>query len=186
MIQAVPREKPCKHCGKTFLPARLLQAVCGPVCASRKVKADKANERAQVRERKEKIKTKPDLIKEAQIEFNAYIRLRDRNHSCICCGKALSLDAVGGGYDAGHYRSTGSAPHLRFNEDNCHAQTKQCNRYGAGRAVDYRIGLIKRIGLERVEALESDNETPKWTHDDLRAIREKYKRMRKELERASK
>jgi hypothetical protein len=81
---------------------------------------------------------------------------------------------IGGRYDAGHYRSTGSASHLRFDEANCHAQRKQCNRYGAGRAVDYRIGLIKRIGLERVEALEASNSPRKWTREALIAIRETY------------
>ena len=52
---------------------------------------------------------------------------------------------------------SGSAAHLRFDERNAHAQRKVCNRWGAGRAVDYRIGLVARIGLAAVEALESDN-----------------------------
>ena len=81
---------------------------------------------------------------------------------------------IGGRYDAGHYRFTGSASHLRFDEANCHAKRKQCNRYGAGRAVDYRIGLIKRIGRERVEALEASNSPRKWTRDELIAIKEIY------------
>ena len=86
--------------------------------------------------------------------------------------------------DAGHYRSTGSADHLRFDEDNCHAQRSDCNRYGAGRAVDYRIGLIGRIGLERVEALEARNDTTKWTREGLREIRDTYRAKAKELEKA--
>ena len=47
---------------------------------------------------------------------------------------------------------------------------KQCNRWGAGRAVDYRIGLICRIGLASVEALESENDPTKWTIEELREI----------------
>lgn len=86
--------------------------------------------------------------------------------------------------DAGHYRSTGSADHLRFDEDNCHAQRSDCNRYGAGRAVDYRIGLIGRIGLQRVEALEANNTTHKWLRDELRTIRDTYRLKAKELEKA--
>lgn len=81
----------------------------------------------------------------------------------------------------GHYRSTGSASHLRFNEDNVHRQLVYCNRYGAGRAVDYRLGLINRIGLQRVEALEADNQPHKWTREELIAIKEKYKQKLKEL-----
>jgi hypothetical protein len=138
-------------------------------------------ERALIKERKEASKTIRKLIKEAQREFNAYIRARDREQPCICCGLPLGTGEVGGAYDAGHYRSTGSASHLRFNEDNCHAQRKQCNRYGAGRAVDYRIGLIQRIGRDAVASLESDNAVRKWTRDELIAIRDEYRKKLKEI-----
>lgn len=139
-------------------------------------------EKADTRQRKEALKRIPDYIKEAQIAFNAFIRERDKGLPCICCGQPLGVDSVGGGYDAGHYRSTGSASHLRFNESNVHAQRKYCNRYGAGRAVDYRIGLIQRIGLERVEALESSNQPHKWTREELKEITQTYRKKLKELQ----
>jgi hypothetical protein len=138
-------------------------------------------ERALTKKRKEAIKTIPDLIKEAQREFNGYIRARDAAQPCICCGRPLGDASVGGAYDAGHYRSTGSASHLRFHPDNCHAQRKDCNRYGAGRAVDYRIGLIARIGAGRVEALEASNQPHKWTREELIAIRDTYRAKLKEI-----
>ena len=90
----------------------------------------------------------------------------------------------GGAVDAGHYRSRGSAPHLRFNEDNVHAQRKQCNRYGSGNVVGYHLGLIERIGLVAVEALEADNAPRKYSADDLRAIKADYTRKARELEKA--
>jgi len=37
-----------------------------------------------------------------------------------------------------------------------------------------RIGLIERIGKDRVEAIEADNSTHKWTRDELVAIRRHY------------
>jgi hypothetical protein len=138
-------------------------------------------ERAETRRRKEAIKTIPDYIKEAQVAFNAYIRARDAHQPCICCGRPLGDGDVGGAFDCGHYRSTGSAAHLRFDERNAHAQRKACNRWGAGRAVDYRIGLVARIGLEAVEALESDNTPRKWTREELIAIRDTYKAKLKEM-----
>ena len=118
-----------------------------------------------------------DRIREAQAAFNAYIRLRDIGQPCICCGRtANDRDLITGSrWDAGHYRSTGSASHLRFNEDNVHRQLVVCNRHGAGRAVDYRIGLIARIGMDRVEALETDNTQHKWTHGELIQILATYK-----------
>lgn len=175
------RDGVCAHCGAPFLPLRPMQKVCSPICASRKVRADKLKERADTRQRKAALKRIPDLLKEAQHAFNAFIRERDRNQPCICCGKPLGGTEVGGGYDAGHYRSVGSAPHLRFDERNVHAQRKQCNRYGAGRAVDYRIGLCARLGAEQVEALESTNAIHKWQRDELMAIRDLYRQKLKEL-----
>lgn len=176
------KQKECKHCGGCFVPMRPLQSVCSPICAARSVRAAKKEEREHDKARADNLKRIPDLIKEAQFAFNAYIRARDSSFPCICCGMPLTQEAVGGGYDCGHYRSTGSASHLRFDEDNAHGQRKVCNRYGAGRAVDYRIGLIARIGLQRVEALEADNQVHKWTADELRAIKAKYRAKLKELE----
>lgn len=166
--------KPCAHCQTPFTPQRMGQKVCSPRCAGRYVKAVKKNEIATTRARKQALKRIPDLIKEAQHAFNAYIRERDKDQACICCGKPLGAGEVGGAYDCGHYRSTGSASQLRFDERNAHAQRKVCNRWGAGRAVDYRIGLVARLGAETVEALEADNHVHHWTRDELIEIRAKY------------
>lgn len=167
-------------CAKAYVDAK-----------NQKLKKQKAKQEAKIerqltKERKEKLKTRNDYIKETQVAFNAYIRERDKDQLCICCGKPLGESQVGGGYDAGHYRSIGSAPHLRFHEDNCHAQRKHCNNWKAGNAVDYRIGLIKRIGMERVEQLEADNEPRKWTIDELKELKQKYKDKLKELKSGSK
>lgn len=184
MIATTLKPKPCGHCGSVFTPTRSMQAVCSPICAARSVKAKNTQERAQFKERKAKLKRIPDLIKEAQTAFNAFIRERDRDQTCICCGKPLGDGDIGGRFDCGHYRSTGSAAHLRFDERNAHGQRKACNRWGAGRAVDYRIGLVARLGLDVVEALEASNESHKWDRDELIAIKalyvEKLKNIRKE------
>jgi hypothetical protein len=171
-----------------------MQVVCNGLCALiiAVAKREKEERKAAQAERKadkakrERLKTRSDWMKEAQIEFNRYIRLRDSGRPCICCGLYVAVDAhTGGGWDAGHYRSVGSAPHLRFHEDNCHAQRKVCNRYGAGRAVDYRLGLIARIGLGRVEALEADQMPRHYSIDDLKAIKATYRAKAREMEKAA-
>lgn len=183
---AKPRMRKCRMCTGKFIPARTTQKVCGQKCAAADAAVKRAKaERQADRVRREALKTRSDWIKEAQREFNASIRERDRSQPCISCGRPLQTEAVGGGYDCGHYRSVGSAPHLRFDERNAHGQCKQCNRYGAGRAVDYRIGLIARIGLEAVEALEADQESRNWSIDDLKAIRDEYRAKRKALKEAA-
>lgn len=181
----------CRICRSEYVKRNMTHKVCSPACAQAlalavRNKAERkaaAAERVKDRATREKLKRKPDLTKEAQRAFNSFIRERDRQagHPCISSGRPL--DWSGNGVDAGHYRSTGSAPQLRFDERNCHAQSKQDNRYGAGAAVEYRIGLIARIGLAEVEDLESTNAVHHWEHDELRAIRDKYKAKLKQLQR---
>lgn len=174
--------KRCKECGQQFEKRSMAHIYCSPPCLfEAKAKADAKKARADYRQRKEAIKTRSDHMKAAQVAFNAFVRARDAGKSCICCPSPLRLVAVGGGFDCGHYRSVGSAPHLRFDERNAHGQTKQCNRYGAGRAVDYRIGLIARIGQEQVDALEADQAPRKWSIEELIAIKAEYRAKLKAL-----
>lgn len=191
---AIPkRKRTCRVCRNLFQPVRCLQQTCsfdcevklGLIHAERsKAKREKAERIAEIASTKilrEKLKTKRDWTKEAQIAFNAFIRERDKGRTCICCDKHLQAERVGGGFDCGHYRSVGSAPHLRFDERNAHGQDKQCNRWGSGRAVDYRVGLIKRIGLEAVESLEADQTPKKYTIAELKAIKAYYVAKLKEM-----
>ena len=183
------KERTCKVCRVKFIPLKPLQAVCGLRCAQsyawrQKTKADidqaKA-ERKEIKAKRESIKTRAQWMREAQQAFNKFIRLRDQiaGHACISSGQPL--DWSGNNVDAGHYRSTGSAPHLRFDERNCHAQSKKDNRYLSGNAVDYRIGLIARIGLESVELLEADQTPRKYTIEELKQIISTYRAKTKEL-----
>lgn len=176
----------CKHCRLRTddVRQRIHPACVEPWLESEKTKKASIKvkvDRALLREYREKRKTIAGRIAEAQTQFNLYIRLRDRGHPCICCAQALIAGEVGGLYDCGHYRSTGSASHLRFNENNAHGQRKYCNRHRGGRAVDYRIGLIERIGLQAVEALEADNTVHKWTHAELIEIKRVYRAKAKAL-----
>jgi hypothetical protein len=192
-----PRLSRCKVCHCQFTKARSIQPTCGKFdcnveyamrtarkAAEKRVGEMKRAQAADIKARKDAVKTLSDYKKEAQVAFNSYIRARDAGMPCICCALPLAEGLVGGGYDCGHYRSVGSAPHLRFDERNAHGQRKQCNRWGGGRAVDYRVGLIARIGLEAVEALEADNTPRKWSIDDLKAIKAEYKQKLRDLEKA--
>ena len=183
------KPKTCKVCRIKFVPIKPLQAVCGLRCAQSyawRVKAkdevEKAkSERKEIRAKRESIKTRAQWMREAQIAFNKFIRLRDKLSGHVCISSGQPLDWSGNNVDAGHYRSTGSAPHLRFNEMNCHAQSKKDNRYLSGNAVDYRIGLIARIGLEQVELLEADQSPRKYSILELKAIKAHYINKIKEL-----
>jgi hypothetical protein len=176
------RPRKCKWCKESFLPERAGQKThkhCEEPFAlkvAEKLGETRRRERLRVLD-----ETIPKLIKVADKAFAAFIRERDRlaGHPCISSGRPL--DWSGNQVDAGHYRSRGAASHLRYDEDNCHAQSKHDNQYKAGNVVDYRINLIGRIGLAWVEALESDNRVKKWDRDELREIAAKYRQKLKEL-----
>jgi len=177
------RTRKCAVCRKVFEPRNMTHKVCSPACGQ--ALAEKVRtmaDRKDTRLRLAALKTRSDHMKAAQVAFNAFIRWRDKDKLCISSGRPLQGGAIGGGFDAGHYRSIGSAPHLRFDPRNCHGQSKQDNRYLAGNAVDYRLGLIARIGQSAVDALEADQTPRKWTIDELIAIRATYKALLKELQ----
>lgn len=186
------RRTTCPHCRKKLEPGWRIHPGCiDGYAEAQAAKAERARakaarmaakvERAETRQRKAEMKTIPQLIADADRAFSAFIRERDRlaGHPCISSGRPL--DWSGNAVDAGHYRSRGAASHLRYHEDNCHAQSKHDNQYKAGNVVDYRIRLIQRIGLVRVEALETDNAVHKWTREELISIRAHYIQRRKEL-----
>jgi len=183
------KTKECGNCGKVFTPRSSFHSVCQPSCLLKQInrqerekKAAAKAERVQTKARKEAIKTIPQLIKEAQIEFNRFIRTRDVAQHCISCGAPPpNLEALHAGRDAGHYRSTGAASHLRFDERNCHGQCVHCNQHLAGNVVAYRIGLVARIGLDAVEALEADNDPVKWDRDTLRQLKTIYRAKLRQL-----
>lgn len=175
-----PRPKVCKTCRQKFEPRTPLAVACSVPCAiehGKKVTtAQKAKqqrqERAADKAKRDDMRTIPELKAAAQKVFNEWVRTRDllAGYGCICCGKFATPAALakpGGAYDACHYRSRGSADHLRFDERNVHLGLKDCNTWGH---QDYRGGLIRRIGLKAVEALEADNEGRKWTRDYLENI----------------
>ena len=155
----------------------MAQMVCSPICAQKiaVAKREKA-EKKDIRQRREKLKTRSDWMKEAQVAFNAWVRERDKDDPCISCQRYHQ-----GSYDAGHYRSRGAAPALRFNEDNCHKQCVPCNQHKSGNIIEYRINLIKKIGSARINFIESEHAPEKWTVEEIKAIRDLYRAKLKEL-----
>jgi hypothetical protein len=133
-------------------------------------------DRKEHRDAKEHAKTRRDWTEEAQTAFNRFIRARDSEEPCISCGRHHT-----GQYHAGHYRTTAAAPELRFNELNVHKQCAPCNNHKHGNVVEYRIRLVERISLAKVEWLEGPHEPAKLTIEDLKAIKAEYKEKLKAL-----
>lgn len=150
-----------------------------PIRARQKAASDRRETKARLATLTE---TKPKLLKAAQDAFNKYIRLRDANLACICCGEWPKAGErfTGGVWDAGHYRGRGACPELAFDERNCHKQRKYCNSR-AWDVAGYRAELIRRIGLEQVTELEGPHPPKHYTRDELRQIAATYRAKAREL-----
>lgn len=173
----MPKIPICKVCGNEYEKFNSTQKVCGPKCAlecgrTASQKAAKKRLRKETKEGREKLKTRSDHAKDTQTDCNKYIRLRDKDDGCISCDKPAGWN---GQWHASHYRSSGNCSPLRFHPMNIHKACSECNNFKSGNLSEYRISLIKKIGLENVEWLESQNRAYTWEIDDLKEIRKYYK-----------
>lgn len=167
----------CKGCKEPFQKRSMLHTVCSPKCAEAVVLAKRAAaERKETATKRALLKPRSKWLKEAQQAFNAFIRARDNNLSCISCGRRHD-----GQIHAGHYLSTGARPELRFSELNVWAQCAPCNTHLHGNLVLYRAELIRRIGLEAVEQLEGYQAPREYDIAALKAIRNDYRARTKQL-----
>lgn len=181
-----PRAKKCaiKGCRTLFTPRDSRERWCSPECgvafalelvAKQKIKAARA-ERIAIKKKLEQHKPLEYWLKKAEAACNAYIRARDPD-VCISCGVTHSS-----AWQAGHYISVGANRTLRYNEDNIHKQCIQCNMHKASNATEYRIRLLEKIGLERVEYLESWHSPVKMTREAAEEIEAHYKTKLKQLQ----
>jgi hypothetical protein len=188
----------CKVCKAEYTKRSTFQATCHKIeCALEYVRRkNKKDHEQKIKEQRrkdkqwlEENKSKSELTKEAQKEFNKYIRLRDYFDDCISCGAdRFSIEKeqgwkVGGAWDAGHFLSRGAHPNLRFNTYNAHKQCKTCNG-GSGKfshkekttTEKYRANLIDKIGESKVARLEEDNSIMKLDKDYLRRVRDVFRK----------
>jgi hypothetical protein len=120
-------------------------------------------------------KTTKQLFNSLDRKFKKFIRLRDSFNgielagSCISCGKPVR----GSKWHPGHFYPAGKVKSLRFDPDNCHGQCRDCNYFLHGNLLEYRKNLIRKIGEDRVLALdikasiEKQKGFHKWERFDL-------------------
>lgn len=143
----------------------------------KKIQSEKKEQRRSLNILKKELKSHSEWLNDLQKVFNEYIRLRDKDKPCVSCG----TNAPNKQYDAGHYRSVGAHPELRFDENNVHKQCRRCNGYWGGNLIEYRKELINRIGIEEVERLEGYNPPFKLTIPEIKEKIKYYKQKTKEL-----
>ena len=123
----------------------------------------------------------PVVLKQTQIVFNEFIRLRDKDKPCVSSGFPLGVQ-----YDAGHCYSVKQFSGLRFNEFNVHAQSIGDNRFNEGNVEQYILNLESRIGSEQADilkelAVQEKRNPKKWTIEEVLEIKKEYQTKLKAL-----
>lgn len=122
-----------------------------------------------------KVKKKPNLKVKLDKEFSLFIRLRDAMPNgffrCISCGQIKPFEQA----DCGHYFSRTHTA-ARFDEDNCHAECRFCNRFKSDHLEGYRENLIRKIGQQRFDLLKWRSGTSKkFTEIEYKQLIKYYK-----------
>lgn len=161
----------CPICTAEYVKRSMRDTACSTICKIelKRQRERKKAERESIRARKEAIKPLSYWADKAQAAVNAYVRERDALYGCISCGTHA------GKMNAGHYRSRGAMPALRYHLDNLHKQCNQCNENKAGNVSEYRIRLRQKIGDERLEWLEGPHAPARWRKEDYQAIESEHK-----------
>jgi hypothetical protein len=165
-----------KGCRKKFKPVNSFHNSCSLECAikltGQQNKEKVAKQRKDIRKRKEALKPYSWWARKAQKACNKFIRERDKDQPCISCGRNTGCKM-----NAGHFLSVGSSKAIRYHPFNINIQCEHCNSYKSGNEAEYRIGLIKKIGLENVEWLENNRNGYTPTVEELKKIEAYYKEL---------
>ena len=180
----------CPHCRKRLEEGQrihhecveawaIAQAAKGERKRAKEARAAAKVERAETRQRKLAIKSRADWLAECQAIVNKYVRLRDKDLPCCSCDRPASWD---GQWHASHYRSVGAASAVRFNLWNIHKGCSICNNHLSGNIANYRPRIIERIGVDRFEWLEGQNQLTRYQVEYLQRFKEVMGKRLKRLE----
>lgn len=184
-------KKKCRYC-KTYSPASEgIQVPLGHFCSMAHAIEYSRREAPTVR-RKQVRKDKreyladnlPHQLKLTQTAFNKLIRLLDKGKPCISSGKPWADT-----FHAGHFKTVGAHPELRFDARNCHGQSAGDNlatdrRKSMERSVmeSYEANLVQRYGQAIVDYLNGPHEPKHYTCDELREMRKVFNAESRRLE----
>lgn len=170
--------KTCK-CGEEFEPinypgSKIKTKVCVDCLVKKGKQKEKKEWSVQKKKIREKLKTLSDYEAEARAVFQKYRRLKDLSAGlgCVSCP---SMECQT--WQGGHYLKAEIYSGLIFHEDNVNLQCLRCNHFLDGNPTNYRIGLVKRIGEERVKWLEENKDrlrNYKYTREELLKIKQEY------------
>lgn len=203
------RRTTCPQCRKKLGEGERIHEWCVDAWAeTRAAKAERAKDkaiktaakedRAETKRRKEKLKTRADVLKEAKVAVQAYRRLEElsKGRGCMSCGRSREEVEAGdwrpGGYwDGGHFKSKGAFPELALEPLNIWLQCKSCNA-GSGKYArkgytvnsEFERNLALAEGQELVDWLNGPHEPKHYDMAQLAEMRDGFKSKVKQLKSA--
>ena len=163
------------------MPWNSFQFACSPKCAIRYAKTKEYFEAIAGDSSKKKVETVSQQHALTQLVFNKWVRVvKDKDETCC-----ISCKRPRGGFTehCGHFKTVSAAGSIRYHPDCGNLQCYRCNVELSGNVVEYRKNLIEKIGIERVEWLESEAGKPrKYTIAELKDLRARLSKEIREVE----
>lgn len=179
------KKRRCAHCKKYSLQGsgviRGAQFFCGrehlieyatsntkKLASKGKAMRDK-QERDYIRKRKQELKPISYWYNRLQNLVNQWIvHVRDKDKPCCTCGTANPNIK----YDAGHFRTRGACPELRFYERNIHKQCSvRCNVHGSGMRLEYERFIVDTYGQEELDYINGKHEPLKKQLPNMESVK---------------
>lgn len=147
----------------------------------RERKQAQSADKERIAQRKKEL-NRPHHLDQLQKLVNQYVvHVRDKDKPCCTCG--TSNPSIK--YDAGHLRTRGACPELRFELTNIHKQCSvNCNQYKSGAVGEHKEYVIKEHGQAALEWLYGPHSPLKEQLPDADAIDAEMTRYRKMIREA--
>jgi len=165
----------CPHCKKKMDAGLRIHPACiddyaqAQAAKSARAQAKRALMAAKVDKaltlaKRESFKTPSMHESECRTIVQKIARIRDRDDGCISCHMPANYSGL---WHGSHFRPAGNNAAVQFHLWNIHKSCAQCNLFKGGNLSAYRPRLVEKIGLDRVEWLESQNQAVKTNVDYL-------------------
>lgn len=173
-----PRARKCLACREWFNPKEQGITTCSVDCGILYGKSNFTKQKVREK-RKAKKKLRDEDAKVLMQDCYRIAQAIGRFHGylsgitkCVTCNIPLITQEQ---VDGGHFKKKNVYSAIKLYTLQIHPQCVNCNQYNGGREDEYRLFMIDRYGLEKVEWLESHKGviTKKYTAEYLR----KYKKI---------
>lgn len=172
-IQFTPQR--CPHCKKKMDTGQRIHPACiDEYAQAQAAKSARASakrvlmalkvDKALTRQKLDKLKNPSAHEAECRTIVQKIARIRDRDDGCISCHMPANYSGL---WHGSHFRPAGNNAAVQFHLWNIHKSCAQCNLFKGGNLSAYRPRLVEKIGLDRVEWLESQNQAVKTNVDYL-------------------